>query len=141
MDNYTSLQHTWDEALEGRLDTKVKSQVIGVKAQMETFEFFFGICLGECTCVLRHADNLSKTLQSSSISAAGGQKVAGLTLKTLEGIRTIEQFDMFWKLVLLKSRELDISEPELPGQRKVPKRFEVGTGESHFPATACFLIS
>lgn len=71
IDNYTVLQHTWDECLESRLDTEVKSRVIGVKAQMETFYFFFGICLGEC--VLRHADNLSKTLQSSSISAAGGQ--------------------------------------------------------------------
>ena len=81
---------------------------------------------------MRHADNLSKALQSSSISAAGGQKVAALTLKTLEGIRTAEQFDLFWKLVLLKSMKLDISEPELPRKRKAPRRIEIG---SHFPAT------
>ena len=95
MDNYTALQSTWDESLESRLDTEVKSRMIGVKAQMETFNFFFGVCLGEC--ILRHADNLSKTLQSSSISAAGGQKVAALTLKTFERIRTAEQFDLLWK--------------------------------------------
>ena len=108
MDNYTALQSTWDESLGSRLGTEVKSRVIGVKAQMETLNFFFGVCLGEY--ILRHADNLSKTLQSSSISAAGGQKVAALTLKTLEGIRTAQQFDLFWKLVLLKSSKLDISE-------------------------------
>ena len=100
---------------------------------METFSFYFGVCLGEC--ILIHADNLSKTLQSSSISAAGGQRVSGLTLKTLEGIRSDDQFDLFWKSVLLKSRNLDISEPELPRKRKVPRRFEVGEGESHFPVT------
>ena len=47
MDNYIGLQSTWDESLESRLDTEVKSRVIGVKAQMETFNFFFGVCLGE----------------------------------------------------------------------------------------------
>ena len=71
----------------------------------------------------------------SSISAAGGQKVSGFTLRTLEGIRSDGQFDLFWKLVLLKSRNLDISEPQLPRKRKVPRRFEVGEGEVHFPAT------
>ena len=133
IDNYTALQNTWEESLESRLDTEVKARVVGVKAQMETFSFFFGVCLGER--ILRHADNLSKTLQSSSISAAGGQKVSGLTLRTLEGIRSDDHFDLFWKLVLLKSRNLDISEPQLPRKRKVPKRFEVGEGEVHFPAT------
>ena len=133
IDNYTALQCTWEESLESRLDTEVKGRIIGVKAQMETFNFFFGVCLGEC--ILRHAENLSKTLQSSSISAAGGQKVSGLTLKTLEGIRSDDQFDLFWKLVLLKSRNLDISEPDLPRKRKMPRRFEVGEGETHFPVT------
>jgi len=115
-----------------RLDTEVKARVIGVKSQMETFSFYFGVCLGEC--VLRHADNLSRTLQSSSMSAAGGQKVAALTIKTLEGMRSAENFDLFWKS-LLKSRTLDVSEPELPRRRKTPRRYEVGEGESHFPAS------
>ena len=36
------------------------SLVTGVKAQMEKFDFLFGLCLGDC--ILRHTDNLSKTL-------------------------------------------------------------------------------
>ena len=70
------------------------------------------LILAQTVTYLRHADNLSKTLQSSSISAAGGQKDSGLTLRTLEGIRSDDQFSLFWKLVLLKIRNLDISEPD-----------------------------
>ena len=130
LDNYTALQHLWDKCLETRLDTEVKARVIGVKSQMETFCYYFGVCLGECV-----PDNLSRTLQSSSMSAAGGQKVAVLTVKTLESIRSAENFDLFWKSLLLKSSSLDISEPELPRRRKTPRRYEVGEGESHFPMT------
>ena len=66
MDNYTVLQHTWEECLESRLDAEVKSWIIGVKAQMETFYFFLVYVSWDIE------DNLYKTLQSSSISAAGG---------------------------------------------------------------------
>ena len=48
----------------------------------------------------------------------------------------MEQFDLFWKLVLSQSEKLDISEPELPRKRKAPRRFEVGVSESLFPVTA-----
>jgi len=37
--------------------------IIHVKTQMETFDFFFGVFLGD-----HHTNNLSKTLQSSTIS-------------------------------------------------------------------------
>ena len=66
---------------------------------------------------------------------AGTQKVAGLTLKTLENIRPTKQFDLFWKLVLLKSTKLDGLDTELPTKRKAPRGFKVVAGESHFPAT------
>jgi len=36
-------------------------------------------------------------------------------------------------VLLLKFNTLDISEPKLPRQRKAPRRFEVGIGDSHFP--------
>lgn len=90
LDNYSALQNTWEITLEGRLDTEMKSRVLGVKAQMETFDYFYGIHLGKL--VLKHADNLSKTLQSSTISAAEGQRVAGLTLSALKKIRNVSCF-------------------------------------------------
>ena len=69
------------------------------------------------------------------MSAAGGQKVAVLTVKTPESIRSAENFDLFWKSLLLKSSSLDISEPKLPRRRKTPRRYEKGEGESHFLMT------
>jgi len=68
-----------------------------------------------------------------AISASEGQRVAALTLITLEKIQTNEDFDLFWKLVQKKASKFDISEPKLPHKQKAPKRFEVGTGEPHFP--------
>ena len=82
---------------------------------------------------MKHVDNLSKTLQRSTVSAAEGQRVAAPTLTTLEKIRTDEDFDLIWKLVQKKASHFDISEPKLPHKRKAPKRFVVGSGESHFP--------
>lgn len=52
------------------------------------FSFYYGVVLGEV--ILRHCDNLSCTLQKTDISAAEGQEVAALTVKTLISIRSDE---------------------------------------------------
>ena len=69
-ENYSTLMDTWDECLENARDTETKARILGVKSQMRTFDFFFGIHLGEL--ILSHSDNLSKTLQRKDISAAEG---------------------------------------------------------------------
>ncbi len=78
LQNYTVLQELWDIVLDQNLDSEVRARVIGVKAQMESFDYYFGVCIGEL--VLSHADNLSKTLQSKTISAAEGQHIAEMTI-------------------------------------------------------------
>ena len=50
-----------DTALEMGLDAEVRSRITGVKAQMESFNYYFGISVAEL--VLKHGDNLSKALQ------------------------------------------------------------------------------
>jgi len=60
---------------------------------MKTFNFLFGTLLGEL--ILKHSDNLSRTLQNVGISAAEGQEVAALTLSTLRSILSDEMFDCF----------------------------------------------
>lgn len=84
--------------LEGSLDTEVKTQVVGVRVQMESFTYFFGISVAEL--VLKHGDNLSVALQSSTISAGEGQRIAALTVKTLVELRTDQSFSLFCNLVL-----------------------------------------
>ncbi len=93
-ENYTVLLETWDECLECARDTETKARILGVKSQMCSFDFFFGTYLGEL--VLSHSDNLSKTLQRKDISAAEGQTVADMTVKTLQSIRSEENFKLFW---------------------------------------------
>ena len=57
-----------------------------MKTQMTTFDLLFGLQLS--MKILKITDNLSKILQKQSMSAAEGQTVAELTVKTLKSMRT-----------------------------------------------------
>ena len=114
--NYKVLQCSWEEAVLGTKDTESKARIRGVSAQMKTFSFVYGAILGEM--ILRHADNLSSTLQHKSMSAAEGQQVAFMRVQTMNSIYTEESFDLFWLKVNRFIEDHDISKPELPRQRK-----------------------
>ena len=133
---YEVLRQTWTESLQVVKDTEMKSRIIGVSIQMETFQYFYGVTLGEL--ILRHTDNLSRTLQKSDISAAQGQEVADLTVKTLPKMRTDENFDLFWKTITRKANTLDLPEPQLPLRRKMPKKYETGSAEPEYPTYAYY---
>jgi hypothetical protein len=60
--NYRVFQALWEEAKEIALDSETRTRIAGVEFKMSTFSYLFGVLLGEC--VLKHTDNLSKTLQS-----------------------------------------------------------------------------
>ena len=79
-------------------DSEIKARVIGVEATMRNFNFLFGLLLGER--ILKHTDNLSKTLQDPTLTASEGQQCAELTCATLSSIRSSESFDPFWERVL-----------------------------------------
>ena len=128
IDNYAVLQEEFNFCLESRLEPDIKSRIIGIKHQMSTFEFFFGIVIGER--ILKHTDNLSKTLQHKDISAIEGQEVASLSVRTLEGMRDEKTFELFWIMVRQLVSEHDIGEPKLPRKRKAPRHLEIGSSES-----------
>ena len=100
------------DALDIVKDTEMKRRFIGVSTEIESFEFFFGLMLGEA--ILSHSDNLSQMLQSSTISAAEGQGVAALTVATSEKMHNDHVFDLFWEKVTTMASTLGISEPQLP---------------------------
>ena len=89
-ENYQALQLTWDAAKEATKDTEMGARIGGVAAQMEKFDLFFGVELGQK--VLNMADNLSRSLQAATLSACEGQQVAKTTLATFQAIRTDECF-------------------------------------------------
>ena len=68
--NYDMLQLLWEESLTFVRETDIKSRIMGVSTYMKSFDFFFGVLSGEL--LLLHSDNLSKSLQSSTMSAAEG---------------------------------------------------------------------
>ena len=133
--NYASLFKAWEVCLEGRVDPDVRGRILGCDSQMKTFNFFFGLHLSKR--LFSHTDNLSKTLQSPSLSAAAGQHLASLTVETLQRIRNEASFDAFYDVVLIKVQQHPvISEPTVPRKRRAPARYEMGNAEPTYPDTA-----
>ena len=81
---------------------------------MSSFDFLYGLVLGKM--LLRHTDNLSRTIQKEHISAAEGQAVAGMTVSTLSSMRNDEHFDMLREKVKAMAMESGVDEPKLPRQ-------------------------
>ena len=76
------------------------------------FQYLYGIMLSEM--ILRHADNLSRTLQHKSLSAEEGQQGAQMTVDTITSLRNDDAFDLMWEEVSRKARSLNVSDPQLP---------------------------
>ena len=62
-------------------ESEIRARDNDINNQMKTFDFFFGVCL--LHNVLSHTDNLSKTLQHTTFSAAEGQQLVRITTTTL----------------------------------------------------------
>ena len=133
LDNYSVLQELWEEAEKASKESETTARIIGVASQMATFDFYFGVYIGEL--ILRHSDNLSRTLQKKDISAAEGQHVASLVKTTLQSMRSDDSFKLFWQVLRVKAQKLNIGEPTLPRKRKAPRRFEIGESQAEFPSS------
>ena len=65
----------WKFCLENdNMATEVKSRIVGVKKQMEKFDFFFGLSIGHR--LYSHTDNLSKTVQAKKMSVCTSKRTA-----------------------------------------------------------------
>ncbi len=80
--------------------------------------------------VLRHTDNPYRP----RLFAAEGQQVANMVLRTLQSLRSVDSFDLFWLKVTKSAESLDIGEPQLPHQCKTPRRYDDGLADSDFHA-------
>ena len=77
--NYETLEATWEEALAVVHESEVKARINGVAAIMKTFDFLFGLIL---------ADYLSKTMQTSSMSAVEVRSISQTCITVFKKIRT-----------------------------------------------------
>ena len=55
-----------------------------------------------------------------------------LTVKTLEGLRNENDFELFWQKIEKMRVQFDIDEPLLPSKRKVSQQFETGIAPGEF---------
>ena len=131
--NYKVFHELWEEAKDIVKDSETRARIVGVQFYMKSFDYLFGMVLGEH--LLKHTDNLSKTLQSPSLTASDGQHIADLTVKILQKIREEDAFDLFWQNVLLLQESTEVHGPSLPRKRRAPARFEEGSSLGYQPTT------
>ena len=118
--NFTFLKDLWEWALDNCSDTDMKARIRGVNSYMKTFDFVYGVFLGEL--ILGHSDNLSKTLQNPALSAVQGQDCAMKTVEVLEKLRNDDSYDMFWINANAKAEDLEVGAPNLPRKKGPPKK-------------------
>ena len=133
LENYSVFEMLWEEVKESSSDSETHARVNGVQAMMETFEYLFGLSLGER--ILKHTDNLSRTIQNPSLTAFEAQELAKKTMQTLQSIRNEEAYDLFWERMLILKAEKKVNDPVLPRKRRAPARIEVGSSEGYHPVT------
>ena len=117
----------WTESLASKMDTETRARIIGVQTQMTQFEYFFGLILDQRLFSI--SDNLSKTLQKTKIFAIQGQRLAKMTKRTIQGMRTDSDFKAFYALIL--QRKNAVSDPKLPRKHAPPKNVHDGKSEQY----------
>ena len=96
---------------------------------MIKFLFLFGLLL--CDRILNIIDNLSKMLQSQSMSAVEAQHIAELTVKTLQGMRADDTYKTFLDFATTTSTDLGVAWPALPRSRKVSRQLDDGASQCY----------
>ena len=75
---------------------------------MTTFDCLYGVTILQL--VLRDSENLSKTLQKSSVTSCQRKEIADLTLQTINSLRSKQ------------AEVLEVTQPSLPRKRKRPAK-------------------
>ena len=74
--------------------------------------------------ILRHNDNLSKTLQSTTLSQSRGKILVNMTVKELEKLRNESNSNIFWDNVNAKAKSFEVDKLKLPRKWGAPKKVE-----------------
>ena len=119
----------WEWSLEHVKITEMRGRILGAQFKINTFDFLFGCLLGKI--ILKQTDNLSKSLQSPTLSAAEGQEIAQDVIMTLEKDRNEKCFDLFWERLVQRRQQLSIPASRLPRKRQLPDFF----GSTNNPST------
>lgn len=112
---------------------EVKGRMLGVQTQMSQYRLLFRLKL--CERILKIMNNLSRTLQKQSLSAAEAQDIAAHTVKTLKNMRTDEAFELFFELLEKLRNFTETEGSSLPRKSKAPRGLDVGQGDAYHSPT------
>ena len=96
INNYAVFQALWEDAKDIVKDSETRARIIEVQATMTTFTYFFGLVLGER--ILKHTDNLSKTLQNPSLLHLKGKKLLGSPVRHCKKIELMNHLINFGRI-------------------------------------------
>ena len=111
----------------------MKSRIIGIENTMNEFDFLSGLLVSEV--LFRNCDNLSKPLQSDTISASERQRIANITIEALISTRNESSFELLWEKVNILKEKYDINDAVLKRKRKPPSSLDDGKAQPEFPET------
>ena len=115
-----------------------KVRVLGVQAQMRTFDYFYELRLG--ILLLRHSVNLSASLQAKDLCAGEAQTIAKNTVTTLTKVRTYENYHLFWEDVKQEAAKLYLDAPKLPTRKKHEQEWKNSSVEKQHLNTPMMLF-
>ena len=99
-ENDKELKELWNWSLVEYEDREAKARIHGLQAQMQTFDYFFGLRLG--ILLLRHGDDLSTSLRAKNLCAIEAQKIAKSIVNTLKKWEVIRNLTSFGKMSKIK---------------------------------------
>jgi hypothetical protein len=131
--NYEALLETLHTIVSEKDGTfEVVAKAGGIHKNMENFDVFFGIMLGE-KC-FGTTDLLSSSLQGKNVTACDAKAAADTICAKLVKMREDTEFDTFWERATTTAEELQLSDPTVPRVRRPPRRIDSGSTPSTFPS-------
>lgn len=127
--NYKTMQLALEEIKKGHDEYAAKAS--GLLTRMENFDTYFALHLA--FLLFAAAEQLSTNLQAKDTTVQEAIHGSALYMSHLNSLRSETKFNQFYEKVIQDSSLLT-EEPELPRQRKVPRRFDSG-GAAHIYST------
>lgn len=126
--NYEPLMKFFVERItDCEVDSIISAKASGYFEHMRTFEFFFFLTM--IIELLDRIEILNKDLQNSELSVNDSyRKIEGVIY--CMNVSRDSKFEIIWQKSNNGVKELDIDEPQLPRQRKIPKRLDSSNSEN-----------
>jgi hypothetical protein len=131
---YKAVIETLEQIEADARDIKIKSQASGFVKRMTEFEYYFSLCISHH--IFEVTDRLSCQLQKKTIAVCEAEKCIEFALKELTQMRENGKFDNIWHDAKVLTESVDGRMPELPRQRKIPRRIDTGPSPNAAPANA-----